>query len=129
MTHLDHPNVQLFHRAHEALVTLVIYTYIIILCWDGHINLSNISIGSTLLRCCVSLLTEILVVIFQELLALGLSELGTIVNPVSLHTTVMAHHALCPALRLCESYTRFMTRLCMPLMRCDDLSFKLFKKL
>ena len=85
--------------------------------------------SGTLLRCCVSLFTSSVVAVIPELLGLGVSELGTLVNPMSLPTKVMANHALCPALRLYESYTRIITRVCTPLTYCANPSIKLLRKL
>ena len=125
--HMDHTNIYIFHRAHEYLVTLVLYTCSIILFWLR--VLRNSIMISTLLRCCVILFMLSVVAIIPELLALGVNDLGKLVNPVSLHTTLMAYHALCPDLRLCKSYTRFTTRVRTPLRHCADVILKLLKKL
>ena len=107
-------------------MTLLLYLFSIVIFWIS--VLSNSSMSSNLLRYRVSLFTSSVVAVVPELLAMDVGELGAIINPVSLHTTVMAHHALFPALRLCESFTILSNRFRTPLRLCAYLSLKLLKK-
>ena len=86
------------------MVTLVLYTGSIILCWDDRNNLINIGISSNLLWCCVSLLSAILVVVFPELLALSVSELGKLAKSCPF-TLQLWHPMFCAQLFACAKDT------------------------